>query len=243
MDTVAEMDRNKKITEFQKDLGIIFDNRTLLNRALVHSSYVNENPTEMPISNQRLEFLGDAVLGLIIAEKLYSDYPQYNEGQMTQIRATLVGQETLTRLAVKIKLGDLLILGKGEAGSGGRNKPVNLASSLEAVIGALYLDKGLTVTKEFVIKLCSAEINNIIGNIGVEDYKSRLQETIQSKCQQKPVYYLMAEEGPEHNKKFTIEVRNGDLVLGRGIGRSKKLAEMEAAHEALRNMSEGQIVI
>jgi ribonuclease III len=237
------MRHEKIVIDFQKDLGAIFQNRALYNQALVHSSYVNENPTLTPVSNQRLEFIGDAVLGLIIAQKLYEDYTQYNEGQMTQIRAILVGQDNLAQLAGKIKLGDRLILGKGEANSEGRNKPANLASTLEAFIGALYLDRGLDLTKEFVIKLFLTEIENTCSLVEAKDYKSRLQEMIQSKCRQKPNYVLVAEEGPEHNKKFTIEVRNSDVVLGRGIGRSKKLAEMEAAHQALINVSEGQVVI
>ena len=230
------MVQDKAIADFQKVLGFVFKDQALLNQALVHSSYVNENTARVTGSNERLEFLGDAVLGLIIAAKLYHDFPQYDEGQMTQIRAALVREETLTRIARTIKLGDLLVLGKGEAATGGREKPANLSSALEALIAAVYLDGGVSVAAMLVMRLFAGDIEKAVGQTGTTDYKSKLQEIIQGKYQKQPAYYLVAVEGPDHERQFTVEVRMEDTVLGKGTGHSKKAAETEAAREALQNI-------
>ena len=220
----------------QQTLGVSFNNLSLLEQALVHSSYVNENPALASISNERLEFLGDGVLGFVIAERLYQDFPQYAEGEMTKLRADLVRRDTLARMARAIGLGDYLYLGKGEEASGGRNKPANLASSLEAMIAAIFLDKGLSTTRDFILRLFKTELERVIS-WGVEvDYKSQLQELIQARQQLAPTYHVMEAVGPDHDKRFTVEVRVGDFVLGKGSGKSKKMAETRAALSALQQL-------
>jgi ribonuclease-3 len=224
------------LTILQQSLGITFNNISLLEQALVHSSYVNENPGFAPIPNERLEFLGDAVLGLVVAERLYQDFPQFTEGQMTRLRAALVRRETLARMAQAIGLGDHLYLGKGEEASGGRQKPVNLAGAIEAVIGAIFLDQGLARARDFTLRLLETDLREAVTRGDSIDYKSELQELIQAKEQQIPTYHVIESTGPDHDKRFTVEVRVGDTLLGRGSGKSKKTAESEAARAALEKL-------
>ena len=225
------------LATLQQILDIFFNNPPLLEQALVHSSYINENPGFTPTSNERLEFLGDSVLGFVVTEKLYQDFPHFTEGEMTRVRATLVRGDTLARIATAIKLGDYLYLGKGEEASGGRYKPTNLAGTLEALIAAIFLDQGLVTARDFILRLLNEELQKIVSQ-GVEvDYKSQLQELIQSRQQPTPVYYVVEAAGPDHAKRFTVEVRVGDTVLGRGTGRSKRMAETEAARLALEQLS------
>ena len=225
------------LASLQQILDIFFDNPPLLEQALVHSSYINENPSFTPTSNERLEFLGDAVLGFVVAEKLYQDFPHFTEGEMTRVRATLVRGYTLARIATAIKLGDYLYLGKGEEASGGRHKPTNLAGALEALIAAIFLDQGLVTARDFILRLLNEELQKTVSR-GVEiDYKSQLQELIQSRQQPTPVYYVVKAAGPDHAKRFTVEVRVGNTMLGRGTGRSKRMAETEAARLALEQLS------
>jgi len=204
---------------------------------MVHSSYINESPEFAPVSNERLEFLGDAVLGQVIAEKLYSDYPHFSEGEMTKLRSALVSRSTLARIARNIGLGNYLYLGKGEEASGGRNKPTNLAGALEAVMAAVFLDQGLATAKDFILRLLNKEIQKVVSQGVQTDYKSQLQEFIQSKQQQTPTYYVVEAEGPVHDRKFTVEVRVDNSVLGKGSSKSKKAAEAEAARSALEHLS------
>jgi len=220
----------------QQTLGIEFNDASLLEQALIHSSYLNENPGLVQISNERLEFLGDAVLGLVVAEKLYQDYSHFAEGEMTRLRSALVRREALARMARAIGLGDYLYLGRGEESTGGRNKPVNLASALEAVIAAVFIDRGLSITRDFILRLLDKELQKIIRQGTVVDYKSQLQELTQSREQQIPTYHVVETTGPDHGKTFTVEVRLGEVVLGTGSGKSKKLAETEAARSALEQM-------
>jgi len=224
------------LSALQQALGISFNDLSLLEQALVHSSYINENPGLAPTSNERLEFLGDAVLDLVVAENLYQDFPQFNEGEMTQLRAALVRRDTLARMARAISLGDYLYLGRGEESSGGRHKPANLAGALEAVIAATFLDQGLNTTTDFILRLFNAELRKVISNGAGVDYKSQLQELLQTKKYQTPVYHLVEAVGPDHDRRFTVEVSVGDTVLGRGSGKSKKMAETEAARSALEQL-------
>ncbi len=225
------------LTSLQQTLGLSFNDASLLEQSLVHSSYLNENPDFTPVSNERLEFLGDAVLGLIVAGKLYQDSPHLTEGEMTKRRAALVRRETLARIARNIKLGDHLYLGKGEEASGGRQKPTNLAAALEAVIAAIYLDQGPATTRDSVVRLLDTELQKA-GSRGVEaDYKSKLQELIQARKQPSPNYRVIEATGPDHGKTFTVEVSDGETVLGKGSGKSKKAAESEAARQALGKLS------
>jgi ribonuclease-3 len=225
------------LAALQESLGVSFNDLSRLRQALIHSSYVNENPSSALAANERLEFLGDAVLGLLITEKLYQELPAATEGEMTQLRAALVSRDTLARLAKVTNLGDYLYLGKGEEASGGRDKPANLASALEAVIAAISLDQNLATTKHFVLRLFQQELEKVISQGGIINYKTQLQELVQARGQPLPVYYLLEARGPDHEPQFTIEVRSGDTVLGQGSGKSKKLAETEAARSALAHLS------
>ena len=225
-----------ELAVLQQILGVSFKDPSLLEQALVHSSYVNENPGVASASNERLEFLGDAILGSVIAEKLYHDLPSVTEGEMTKLRATLVRRDTLARAARAIRLGDYLYLGKGEEASGGQHKPVNLAGALEAVIAAIYLDQGSATAKNFILRSFNKELQKVINRGAEVNYKSQLQELIQAREQQTPAYYVIEAKGPDHDRRFTVEVRVGDTVLGRGSGRSKKEAETEAARSALERL-------
>ncbi|MBI2869661.1 MAG: ribonuclease III [Chloroflexi bacterium] len=224
------------LDNFQTALGVSFKDVSLLQQALAHSSYVNENPGFAAGSNERLEFLGDAVLGLVIAEKLYRDFPEISEGQMTKLRSALVRRDTLAGFARSISLGGLLYLGRGEETSGGREKTVNLAGALEALIAAVFLDRGLETARDFILRLSGSEINRLSCRAEGLDYKSCLQEMIQSRRQVTPVYRIVEAVGPDHEKIFTVEVLAGSAVLGTGSGRSKKLAEVEAARLALERL-------
>jgi ribonuclease-3 len=228
----------KDPNELQSALGLVFRDPSLLERALVHSSYINENPGRVSGHNERLEFLGDAVLGWIVAEQLYRTFPDLTEGEMTRLRASLVRGETLARVARRIGLGDFLYMGKGEESSGGRDKPPNLAGAMEAVIAAVYLDCGESTARELVLDLLQEDLKHVIDRGARADYKSRLQERVQSRLQKVPVYRIIAEEGPDHAKLFTVEVMVAGDVLGRGSGYSKKQAEMEAARAALGAFTE-----
>jgi ribonuclease-3 len=225
------------LIELQQTLGVSFSDLSLLEQALVHSSYINENPGFALISNERLEFLGDAVLGLVVAEELYWDFPQFSEGELTRLRAALVRRETLARVARAIRLGDYLYLGKGEEASGGRGKPSNLAGALEAVIASVFLDQDLTVTKELILRLFNEELERVVSRGAEVDYKSQLQELAQAKQQPAPAYQVVEATGPAHDRRFTVEAKIGDTVLGRGSGKSKKTAETEAARSALQRLS------
>ncbi len=225
------------LAALQQILGISFNDPSLLEQALVHSSYINENPGFTLTSNERLEFLGDAILDFVVAEKLYQDFPHFTEGEMTRLRAALVRQDTLARMARAISLGDYLYLGKGEEASGGRHKPANLAGALEAIIATISLDQGLAATKGFILSLFDKELQRVVSQGASVDYKSQLQELIQARQYQTPAYQLVEATGPDHDRRFTVEVKVGDTVLGRGSGKSKKLAETEAARSALERLS------
>lgn len=224
------------LSGLQKILGITFRDPALLKQALVHSSYTNENPGEFSGDNERLEFLGDAVLGFIITEKLYCECPESSEGEMTRLRAALVNGSALANIARKIGLGKALLMGRGEESSGGRNKKPNLAGALEALIAAIYLDRGITATRKFVLHLFEREIKEVLRKTTIREAKSRLQEIVQSRSQEVPLYRIVDEEGPDHDKNFTVEVVIGGVALGRGTGKSKKQAETAAALAALEKL-------
>ena len=225
------------LTVLQKALGVSFNGMSLLEQALVHSSYTNENPGAAPASNERLEFLGDAILGFIVAEKLYHDFPDLDEGDMTRLRSVLVRRDTLARVAGAIKLGDYLYLGRGEETSGGRHKGANLSGALEALLGAIFFDQGLAITREVTLKLLGKELRKVTGQGRVVDDKSQLQELVQSRYQLTPAYRLVKAAGPDHDKRFTVEVKAGKTVLGKGSGKNKKTAETAAARSALKQLS------
>ncbi len=227
------------IADLQKKLGIVFIEPGLLRQALVHSSYINENPAAVPGHNERLEFLGDAVLGLVAAGELYRSFPDFSEGELTRLRAALVRRDTLARVARSVDLGSFLLMGKGEESGGGRGKSTNLAGALEAVVAAVYLDAGLDAAGDMVARLFASEWPKLSGPEAVIDFKSRLQEIVQSRFQRTPLYRLVSETGPHHDMIFTVEVSVNSEVLGQGSGRSKKLAETEAARAALARLGGG----
>ena len=213
-----------------------FNSESLLEQAFVHSSYLNENPSFALPSNERLEFLGDAILGLVVAEKLYREFPELPEGELTAIRASLVCRETLAKLASSLKLGDYLLLGQGEEASGGRTRQSDLANALEALIGAIYLDRGLAKTREFALSQLEPALKTIRAGKMAPNYKALLQEFVQGEKESPPIYRLVESTGPDHNKQFTVEVLIETEVLGQGTGKSKKAAEVEAARSAWRKL-------
>ena len=227
---------NTILTSMQQRLGIRFRNPTLLREALTHTSYVNENPCEVTADNERLEFLGDAVLGLVVAEELYHRYPSAREGELTAMRASLVKTETLAHVARRLQLGSHLFLGKGEEASGGRDRIANLCAALEAVIGATFLDSGLEVTRTLVASLLGDAFQALRETRITRDAKSLLQERVQARLHCTPIYRLVSESGPDHAKQFVVEVVVGDRVVGQGQGSNKQAAEQAAAQTALQNL-------
>lgn len=216
----------------QAQLGIEFEDPALLRVALTHPSYANEHPDEAHDTNERLEFLGDAVLGLIVAEKLYADYPEIEEGRLTEWRAQLVCGPTLARVSTRLGLGDLLLLGRGEEATGGRTREGNLERVFEALIGAIMLDRGLPAARAFALRALAEEIDELDADPGILNPKGALQQLVQG-ILGRPQYVTTAEEGPEHARRFTIEARIEGEVVGTGTGSSKQQAEKEAARKAL----------
>jgi ribonuclease-3 len=220
----------------QQNIGIAFGDMSLLQQAFYHSSFVNENPDLSIPNNERLEFLGDAVLNFIVAEKMYHEFPNMTEGELTVDRTSLIREDTLAQLASELNLGEYLKLGKGEESSGGRERRTNLADTFEALIGAIFLDQGLTITRDFVLNKLFHHIEKIRnGDLG-QNYKANLQEFTQAEYKQLPAYHLVESSGPDHDKNFVVKVVLGDKVLGTGSGKSKKTAEMEAARSACKKL-------
>lgn len=216
--------------EFEERIGYRFQNRKLLVQALTHSSYSNEHNLGKNSDNERLEFLGDAVLELVSSDFLYHKYPKYPEGELTRLRASMVCEPTLSFCTRDLELGKYLLLGKGEDLTGGRKRDSILSDALEAVIGAVYLDGGLANAKEFIYRFI---LNDIEHKKLFFDSKTILQELIQGNYSEELHYELLREEGPDHNKRFVMEARIGDTVYGQGEGRTKKAAEQEAAYHTL----------
>ena len=215
----------------QDRLGYVFRDRSLLENALTHSSYANERRGSAS-SNERLEFLGDSVLGMVTADKLYHCFPDLPEGKLSRLRAELVCEQSLHAVALELGLGEHLRLGKGEEHSGGRERPSILADAVEAVIAAMYLDGGLDPARTFILGHILSGID--AGEIHhVMDYKTELQEQIQRKADQHLRYELVETTGPDHNKRFVMAVFLNEQEIGRGQGHSKKEAEQEAAKAAL----------
>ena len=198
----------------------------------MHLSYLNENPSFARPSNERLEFLGDAILNFIVTEKLYEEFPQLPEGELTEIRASLVCRDTLAGLASSLKLGDWLLLGRGEEANGGRVKESNLANAMEALIGALCLDQGIAKTRRFILRQLKPELEKIKAGKITPNYKTLVQELIQGQKKPTPVYRLVEATGPDHSKQFTAEILVEGEALGKGVGKSKKVAESQAARAA-----------
>jgi ribonuclease-3 len=222
----------------EERLGVKFKDPALLRQALVHSSYVNENPDLAPESNERLEFLGDAVLGLVVADDLYAAFPGEDEGKLTELRTHLVRRDTLAKAAAQLELGDDLLLGRGEETGGGRLRPTNLAHVYESVVGAIFLDGGLTAAQDFVRASLGEDFESVHQRAFPGDPKSRLQELSQSRYQTTPVYRLVEAEGPDHARRFTVDVVIDGRALGTGRGHSKQQAEKDAARLALEQLEQ-----
>ncbi len=223
----------KKYEDLEKKISVKFKDKSLLKTAFVHKSYVNEHRNEGIIHNERMEFLGDAVLELAATRHLYEKYPDQPEGQMTSFRSALVRGKHLGEIAHELKLGDFLLLSNGEEKSGGREKKYILANALEALIGAIYLDQGLKIADDFIDKFIITRLDELINSNSHIDSKSRFQEVCQEKEDLTPYYELISEEGPDHDKKFTMGAYINSVLIASGIGSSKQKAEDDAAKNAL----------
>ena len=226
----------QQLKSIEATIGVHFQNSKLLQLSLIHSSYINEHPLDAPVSNERLEYLGDALLGMAVANRLYQDYPEMPEGNLTAARAAIVCGECLSDAALELGLGEFLSLGQGEERSGGRTKPSNLAAGLEALVGAIYLDQGYEEAEAFGLRVLRRQLNRIAVAAVPQDSKSELQEAMQAQGRGTPTYRLLDETGPGHAKTFTVEVLVADESLGQGSGQRKTDAERDAARAALNAM-------
>lgn len=224
---------NKDLSSLENKIEYVFKNDDVLVQALTHSSYANEHRLGAAF-NERLEFLGDAVLSVISAEFLFRKFPDMPEGDLSKLRSSLVCTASLSDYAGKISLGDYLYLGKGEENSGGRERPSNLENAFEALTAAIYLDGGLEEARKFVLRFLSVSIST--HHINFKDYKTMLQEVVQQNHEETLNYVITGESGPDHDKRFEAEVHLNSNVIGKGVGKSKKQAEQEAAKEALQLM-------
>lgn len=231
------------LTAFQEQLGVTFLDLSLLQRALTHRSYLNEHPEHTLEDNERLEFLGDAVLDFIAGAWLYHRYPEMDEGRLTRLRAGLVRTETLARFAEQFDLGDALLLGRGEDESGGRRRRKNLCGAFEALIGAMYLDRGMDVAREFAEPLFGPALADILRRSSDKDAKSLLQEWSQAQMSLTPIYRTVSSQGPDHAKQFTVQVLIGERIYGTGTGNSKQVAAQAAARDALTSIETGSVAI
>ncbi len=220
----------------QRDFGVTFSDSELLQSALTHRSYLNETPNPTVRDNERLEFLGDAVLDFITGEYLYHHFPDVKEGELTSLRSALVRTEMLADFAGRINLGAHIFMGKGEEETGGRERPAILCGAFEALVGALYLDQGLDAVRKLVTPFIEAEIGTILRTKSHHDAKSRFQELAQSIHKITPHYKTIGEEGPDHNKTFTVAVYLDETEYGRGKGSNKQRAAQAAARVALAKL-------
>lgn len=227
--------KEPNFTSIQRRLGTTFSDTGLLLQALTHTSFANENKREAFPHNERLEFLGDAVLDLVISDYLFRHYPDLLEGELTKARASVVCEPTLASRAGEIGLGDYLRLGRGEAASGGRERISILADAFEAVIGAIYLDQGLPAASRFVLSRLQDDLSTVERGEYAKDHKTLLQEFAQRGGDAKIVYEVTSETGPDHDKIFEVTVLVNADRLGSGSGKSKKEAEQQAACQALKN--------
>lgn len=225
---------SNKFSELEHKIGYKFKDIKYLENALTHSSYSNENRMYRRINNERLEFLGDSILGIVVSKYIYKKYPNYPEGDLSKLRAQVVCEDMLNEIAINLDIGKHLILGKGEESMGGRERKSILADAVEAIIAAIYLDGSMEDADVFILKNLEASINELVKGKIFSDYKSYLQEHIQEhETNPKLKYLIVNEEGPDHNKLFFIDVYINKERLGGGFGKSKKSAEQSAARDAL----------
>ena len=227
------------IKDLEEAIGYHFRNISLLQNALTHSSYANERWHNSLLSNERLEFLGDSILGMLVAEYLFRSFPNRPEGELTRMRADMVCEKTLAAVANSIHLGDHLLLGHGEEQGGGRSRESILADAVESVIAACFLDGGMEASLRFIRRFILVEVP--VTKLHNTDYKTQLQELVQQKRNQVLTYSLARETGPDHDKQFEVEVSLNGSVVGKGIGSSKKRAEQDAARAAVEHLFPGKL--
>ncbi len=227
-----------ELEKFEQEIGYQFKNKELLKTALTHTSYAYENNVE---SNEKLEFLGDSILEFLSSKYLFHNYKNLKEGEMTKVRATVVCEESLYKIALKHNFSDFLYLGKSENSNLAKLSKAILADSVEALIAAMYLDSSLENAENFIINNLSESIEIASQHVGIKDYKTVLQEKLQKNGNVDIKYYIIKESGPDHNKIFESKVECNKKVLGTGIGKTKKLSEMMAAKDALNNIEEGKV--
>lgn len=231
-------DIEELLREFAERSRLSFDSPALLRTALTHRSYLNEHPDLDWEDNERLEYLGDAVLDFMLAEYLFLAFPNASEGELTALRAALVRRDTLSRLAKRLAIGKTLLMGHGEVETGGRDRPATLCASFEALVGALYLDQGMLAVSDWVLPMMKEELGAARVEVTDKDPKSRLQEMAQGMLGVTPRYRTTGAEGPDHAKVFHVEVAIGETVWGHGEGPSKQLAAQHAAEDALMHSEE-----
>lgn len=222
------------LSSIEKTLGIRFHNRSLLVQAFSHSSFIYEQGLPYTAGNERLEFLGDSVLGMVMAELIFRKYPAYPEGKMSKVKSVVVSKKILARAATRLDLGRHILLGKGEDLTGGRQRKSLLANVMESLIGAIYLDQGLEAARVFIDRNLECEIEPAVAGRSIRDHKSELQEIAQQVSGQVPRYRVTNTRGPDHDRVFEVEVYLSDEVAGLGAGKSKKSAEQKAAEAAIR---------
>ena len=227
------------IKDLEEEIGYHFQNISLLQNALTHSSYANERWHNSLLSNERLEFLGDSILGMLVAEYLYRNFPDRPEGELTRMRADMVCETTLAAVANTIHLGDHLLLGHGEEQGGGRTRDSILADAVESVIAASFLDGGMEAAERFIRRFILVQVP--VTKLHNADYKTQLQELVQQKRNQVLTYLLAGESGPDHDKQFDVQVALNGTVVGSGRGSSKKRAEQDAARNAIAALFPDQI--
>lgn len=231
---MTEKALSERLAAFEEKIGYSFKNKNLLHEALSHSSYANECKKGRN-SNERLEFLGDSVLSIVISEHLFNHFKHLPEGDLTKIRASLVCEKALFEFSKQISLGEFILLGKGEENTGGRNRPSIVSDAFEAVIAAVFLDGGMEAAREYVLGFIPKDLDKNSAK-KLQDYKTILQEIIQRNPEEKVEYVLRSQSGPDHDRHFVVEVCLNTNVIGHGEGHSKKQAEQQAAKEALRLM-------
>jgi ribonuclease-3 len=236
-----ELDRHHKLKRLAERIGHDFQDLGLLDQALSHSSYVHEHPDHYTYSNERLEFLGDAVLELVITQHLYESFPRASEGQLSRARSAVVNEARLAAQARRLELGGHLMLGRGEENQGGREKPSILADALEAVAAAVFLDGGLEAARAWLLGQLAAEAERSLGRPRRQDYKTRLQERVQEELKVTPRYELLEALGPDHDKTFRAALLVGEARAAQGEGKSKKEAEQEAARLGLELLERGAL--
>lgn len=229
---------NRDLNELERRCGYTFKDKDLFHRALTHSSYANEHKKDKAVCNERLEFLGDAVLEVVSSDFLYHKYPEKPEGELSKIRASLVCEPTLAYCAADLELGSYLLLGKGEEATGGRERNSVVSDAMEALIGSIYLDGGFANAKEFIHRFILKDLEN---KKLFFDSKTILQEIVQANFKEVISYHLIGEEGPDHNKTFRVAVHIGEEEYGVGEGRTKKAAEQEAAYISILKLHEKNI--